>query len=59
MTGAYPIMWQVQFILGWVALAQGLNMAFAALCVWAAFGLSPRWFALVSAGLYLGLAIWG
>ncbi len=52
-------MWQVQFLLGWVVSAQGINTAFAALCVWTAFGLSPRWFALISAGLYLGLALCG
>jgi len=35
--------------------AQWINLLFAGLCLWAAFGLSPRWVAVLSAMLYLCL----
>ena len=53
-------MWQLQLIVeqitGWLFTATTLNLAFALLCVWGAFGLCPRRFALLSALLYLALA---
>ena len=36
--------------------AKGLNLAFAALCVWGALGLCPKKFAMLSALFYLALA---
>lgn len=48
--------WQIPTILAWLCTAQGINVLFAALCLWAAFGLSPRRMAVLSAVLYLALA---
>lgn len=42
--------------LTWALSAQGLNLAFAGLCLWAAFGLCPRRVLLISAALYVLLA---
>jgi hypothetical protein len=39
-----------------VLTAPELNLVFAALCVWSAYGLGPRPVALVSAFLYVALA---
>jgi len=36
--------------------AKALNLAFAGLCIWGAFGLCPKKFALLSAALYVALA---
>lgn len=36
--------------------AEALNIAFAALCLWSAFGLCPRKFAILSGLLYVALA---
>ncbi len=54
--GAYLMMWQFQSLLAWCASAQAINLLFAGLCLWAAFGLSPRWMALLSTVLYVALA---
>jgi hypothetical protein len=48
--------WQFQLVLAWVFTASNINLLFAGLCVLAAAGLSARWFAALSALLYLALA---
>ena len=50
------MMWQIQPMLAWMFSAQAINLMFALLCVWGATGLSARWFAILSALLYLALA---
>lgn len=51
------MLWQLQPLLAWLQTPQALNLMFAALCLWSAFGLSPRHAALASAALYLALAL--
>lgn len=48
--------WQFQLVLAWILTAPAINLTFAALCVLAAFGLSVRWIAVLSAVLYVALA---
>ncbi|EBA03624.1 hypothetical protein RB2150_03973 [Rhodobacterales bacterium HTCC2150] len=43
-------------ILNVVMTAKFLNLAFALVCLWGAFGLCPRKFAILSALLYVALA---
>lgn len=50
------MMWQLQIMIAVLATELGINVLFAGLCMWAALGLSARWFAVLSAVLYLALA---
>ena len=49
--------WQLQLLLAWAQTPQAINLVFALVCLWSAFGLSPRRAALASAALYLALAL--
>jgi hypothetical protein len=47
----------VTMLLNAVLTPPVLNLCFAALCLWSAYGLGPRAFALISALLYVALAL--
>ncbi|MDG1529765.1 MAG: hypothetical protein P8Q99_00290 [Paracoccaceae bacterium] len=46
----------MMMVLNVVMTPKVLNLAFAAVCLWGAFGLCPRKFAILSALLYVALA---
>ena len=51
------MLWQLQLFFAWLMTAQTLNLCFAGLCICMAFGMCPRWAAIISAGLYIALAL--
>lgn len=49
--------WQYQLVWAWFFTASAINYLFAVLCVLGAFGLPVRWVAVLSAVLYVALAL--
>ncbi|AGI69363.1 hypothetical protein OAN307_c39340 [Octadecabacter antarcticus 307] len=47
----------VETLFLWLCSDPGTNLAFAALCVWAATGRTPYWCALIGAAIHLALAL--
>ena len=48
---------QLHTIAAWILTPQAVNVAFALACLCAAFGMCPKRIALVSAALYIALAL--